>query len=70
MGIDFNYFFYSSPLQEVRDKHEDLLIECYHKLLSETLIALDYERCKVPTLEDVKDDVKAYQMYGELNLKL
>lgn len=63
MGIDFNYFFNSSPKQEVRDKYEDILIESYHTSLAQMLKKLNYS--PIPTLNDVKNEIKSHQFYGE-----
>lgn len=64
MGADYNYFYYSSPTQEVRDNYEDELVELYHKSMEEILIKLKY-RSKVPTLNDVKRNIKNYDLFGE-----
>lgn len=64
MGLDFNYFLYTSPKQEVRDNHEDLLIEVYHKNLTETLVRAQYAS-KIPTIDVVKREILNYKFYGE-----
>lgn len=63
MGIDLNYFLYSSPKQEVRDNNEDYLIESYHTSLSEVLLKLKYS--KVPSLRDIKQNIRDFQFYGK-----
>lgn len=64
MGVDLNFFFYSSPSQEVRDDYEDALIESYQKYLAETLTRLQY-KSKIPTLSDVKKSFIDFSFYGK-----
>lgn len=69
LGIDFNYFLYSSPTQEVRDSNEELLIETYYKSFANTLRQKNFDESRIPTMQDVKNEIKAYEFYGEVSFK-
>lgn len=68
MGFDFNQFLYTSPTQEVRDNHEESLIIAYHMSLSETLKKSSFNS-DIPSLEDVKAEVKNLKLFGNENHK-
>jgi hypothetical protein len=64
LGIDYNYFFYTSPSQDVRDKFDEKLFEDYYSSFSETLKHCNYS--KVPTKTEVKNEIRKYEFYGEI----
>jgi hypothetical protein len=63
LGIDFNYFLYTSPSVEVRGSCEDEFLETYYEALAGNLKKLDYQ--KIPTFDEVRAEIKRYEFYGE-----
>ncbi|KAJ8866927.1 hypothetical protein PR048_032789 [Dryococelus australis] len=52
--LDLHYFLYTSPTPEVRSRHMDELVECYHSSLSKTLARLGCgSQC--PSLEIIRE---------------
>jgi hypothetical protein len=64
LGIDYNYFFYTSPSQVVRDQFDVQLFEVYYSSFSETLRRCNFS--KVPTKTEVKNEIRKYEFYGEI----
>jgi hypothetical protein len=63
LGIDFNYFLYTSPSVEVRSSCEEEFLKTYYGALAGNLKKFDYP--KIPTFDDVKAEIKRYEFYGE-----
>ena len=66
LGIDLNYFIYSSWHKDVFINHKDELIAGYHQVLSETLAKLNYDQ-KIPSLQDVHDEIRLKNEHGNKN---
>lgn len=61
-GCDLNFLLNTSiRLNLIEDRREDL-INAYYKSFSETLEFLHYD--KIPTLEDLKFELRARELYG------
>jgi hypothetical protein len=65
LGIDYNYFFYGSPSQDVRDRYEEELFEAYYSAFSETLKRCNHS--KIPRRTEVRNEIRKYEFYGELS---
>lgn len=65
-AIDLHYFFNTSLNENVRLYQQDELLEYYHKMLSSTLIQLNYRKY-VPTLHEFRLQFIAKSFYGMWN---
>ena len=64
-GLDLNYFIYTSPTIEVREIKRDEIIKKYHSSLSDTLKKNKFNPKKIPSLDDIQQEVKNFRLYGE-----
>lgn len=65
-GIDFNYFFGTSPTNEVRENSRDALFDLYYNSFSGVLSKLGSPRVTDLNLEVVRKEIRTRELYGFL----
>lgn len=61
-GLDLNYFINTSPHNDVRENHIDELLHTYYGSFASALDALAVK--KIPTIDDVRREIKRCEYYG------
>lgn len=63
-GIDFNYFFCTSPQNEVREHRRDHLFNIYHKSFVKVLRKLRSPMAEELTAEVVRKEIQTRELFG------
>ena len=63
-GFDINWFLNTSLKLNVLKEHRQELVHAYYDSLIQTLVQIDYPTKKIPSLQDVLDEIKRCEFIG------